>query len=60
MDRFDRAVQRRLSTTVWNQGGCDSWYLDDSRRNTNNWSGSMTAYRFRTRRLRASDYEVRR
>jgi cation diffusion facilitator CzcD-associated flavoprotein CzcO len=57
MDRFDRATQRRLATTVWNQGGCDSWYLDDSRRNTNNWSGSMTAYRWRTRRLRPADYD---
>jgi cation diffusion facilitator CzcD-associated flavoprotein CzcO len=60
LDRFDRATQRRLSTTVWNAGGCTSWYLDDSRRNTNNWSGSMTAYRWRTRRIDPAGYEVRR
>jgi cation diffusion facilitator CzcD-associated flavoprotein CzcO len=58
LDRFDAATQRRLSTSVWNQGGCDSWYLDADRRNTNNWPGSMTGYRRRTRRLDPSDYRL--
>jgi cation diffusion facilitator CzcD-associated flavoprotein CzcO len=58
LDQFDTATQRRLSTSVWNQGGCDSWYLDSDRRNTNNWPGSMTGYRRRTRRLAVTDYHV--
>ncbi|MEU8345345.1 Predicted flavoprotein CzcO associated with the cation diffusion facilitator CzcD [Actinomadura meyerae] len=58
LDQFDAATQRRLSTSVWNQGGCDSWYLDSDRRNTNNWPGSMTGYRRRTRRLAVTDYHV--
>jgi cation diffusion facilitator CzcD-associated flavoprotein CzcO len=58
LDAHDAAVQRRLSTTVWNQGGCDSWYLDPTRRNTNNWPGYMTGYRRRTRRLDPSDYRL--
>ncbi|MFD0689897.1 flavin-containing monooxygenase [Actinomadura fibrosa] len=58
LDRFDAAAQRRLSTTVWNQGGCDSWYLDADHRNTNNWPGSMTGYRRRTRRLDPADYHL--
>ncbi|MFC5754757.1 flavin-containing monooxygenase [Actinomadura rugatobispora] len=58
LERFDATAQRRLSTSVWNQGGCDSWYLDADRRNTNNWPGSMTGYRRRTRRLDPSDYHL--
>jgi cation diffusion facilitator CzcD-associated flavoprotein CzcO len=58
LERSDRRTQGRLSTTVWNQGGCESWYLDETRRNTNNWSGSMIAYRRRTRRLDLKDYVV--
>lgn len=44
LDRFDAAAQERLSASVWNQGGCDIWYLDADRRNTTNWPGSMTGY----------------
>lgn len=58
LDRFDAAAQGRLSASVWNQGGCDSWYLDADRRNTNNWPGSMTGYRRRTRRLDPTDYHL--
>lgn len=58
LDRFDATAQRRLAGTVWNQGGCDSWYLDADHRNINNWPGSMTAYRRRTRRLDPSDYHL--
>ncbi|TDB95250.1 NAD(P)/FAD-dependent oxidoreductase [Actinomadura sp. 7K534] len=58
LDGFDSAAQRSLSTSVWNRGGCDSWYLDADRRNTNNWPGFMTGYRRRTRRLDPSDYHV--
>ncbi|QUQ65565.1 flavin-containing monooxygenase [Kutzneria sp. CA-103260] len=60
LDRFDTVTQQQLSTTVWNTGGCDSWYLaggpDGSPVNTNNWPGSMTGYRRRTRRLDLGDY----
>ncbi|MEU8120475.1 NAD(P)/FAD-dependent oxidoreductase [Spirillospora sp. NPDC049024] len=58
LDRFDAAAQNRLATSVWNQGGCDSWYLDADHRNTNNWPGSMTGYRRRTRRLDPTDYHL--
>ena len=58
LDTFDAATQRRLAGTVWNQGGCDSWYLDPTRRNTNNWPGSMTSYRRRTRTLDPADYRL--
>jgi cation diffusion facilitator CzcD-associated flavoprotein CzcO len=57
LDRFDEQTQRRLATTVWNTGGCDSWYLD-GRRNTSNWPGYMIGYRLRAR-FRLADYRTR-
>ncbi|MBP2324464.1 cation diffusion facilitator CzcD-associated flavoprotein CzcO [Kibdelosporangium banguiense] len=55
---FDTATQHRLATTVWNAGGCDSWYLTSDLVNTNNWPGSMTGYRRRTRRVDPTDYHL--
>ncbi|MQY27475.1 flavin-containing monooxygenase [Nocardia aurantia] len=60
-DRFQDTLHRRLSTTVWNTGGCHSWYVteaDGRPLNTNNWSGSMYAYRRRTRRLALAEYHT--
>ena len=28
-DRFNAEVQKDLQSTVWNTGGCSSYYLDD-------------------------------
>jgi cyclohexanone monooxygenase len=30
-------LQRRLARTVWNTGGCESWYLDEHGRNPTLW-----------------------
>lgn len=48
-DAFNRELQRKLSTTVWNQGGCRSWYLDGNGRNTTLWPGYTWRFRQRTR-----------
>ncbi|MEU8347212.1 Predicted flavoprotein CzcO associated with the cation diffusion facilitator CzcD [Actinomadura meyerae] len=56
LSEFDERLQRRLDGTVWNAGGCTSWYVGDGRRNASNWPGSMLAYRRRTRGLDPSDY----
>jgi cation diffusion facilitator CzcD-associated flavoprotein CzcO len=34
---FNARIQRKLSTTVWNTGGCSSWYLDRNGRNATIW-----------------------
>jgi cation diffusion facilitator CzcD-associated flavoprotein CzcO len=52
---FAREMQRRLSTSVW-MTGCNSWYVDENGRNTNNWPGFTLEYRWRTRRLDPADY----
>ena len=54
--RFNARVQRRLSRSVWNTGGCRSWYLDEHGRNTMLWAGYSWQYRLATRSLKSSEY----
>jgi len=45
-------LQQRLAGTVWNSGGCSSWYLHPSTgRNTTLWPGFTWQYRRMMRRL---------
>ena len=34
---YNEDIARRLSATVWNAGGCASWYLDANGLNTSLW-----------------------
>jgi cation diffusion facilitator CzcD-associated flavoprotein CzcO len=34
---YNARLQRQLAKTVWNRGGCSSWYLDSHGRNTTLW-----------------------
>ncbi|MCS0637049.1 NAD(P)/FAD-dependent oxidoreductase [Streptomyces sp. LP05-1] len=53
-------VRRRMRHTVWESGGCDSWYLDGEHgHNTALWPGSVASYRARTRSFRADGHRVR-
>jgi hypothetical protein len=36
-DAFNDHLQRKLAGTVWNTGGCSSWYLDRNGRNATIW-----------------------
>ncbi len=38
-DAFNRDTERRLGESVWNQGGCASWYIDANGRNGVWWPG---------------------
>lgn len=55
---WNRRVQKRMERTVWNTGGCTSWYLDASGRNTTVWPGTTTEFRRATRRVDLAEYEV--
>lgn len=55
---WNRRVQDRMRRTVWNTGGCTSWYLDASGRNTTIWPGTTTEFRRATRHVDLSEYEV--
>jgi hypothetical protein len=56
-DAFDREMQERLRTSVW-QSGCTSWYRTRSGRVVNNWPGLMSEYRRRTRRFDTAAYRA--
>ncbi|MFR0353113.1 flavin-containing monooxygenase [Streptomyces sediminimaris] len=55
---WNHRVQERMQRTVWNTGGCTSWYLDASGRNTTIWPGTTTEFRRATRRVDLAEYEV--
>jgi len=56
-DEFNAELQGDLATTVWNTGGCRSWYMDDHGVNRTLWSGMTWQYWLATRRFRRSEYE---
>ncbi|WP_037852722.1 flavin-containing monooxygenase [Streptomyces sp. NRRL S-340] len=58
VDSWNRTVQERMKRTVWNTGGCTSWYLDAHGRNTTVWPGTTTEFRRATRRVDLAEYEV--
>lgn len=45
---YNSDLQKRLENTVW-QAGCDSWYVTEAGKNTNNWPGFTFDYRRQTR-----------
>jgi cation diffusion facilitator CzcD-associated flavoprotein CzcO len=51
-DAYNAEIQRRMEGTVWTSGGCASWYLDATGKNTTLWPGFTWPYR---RRLRTFD-----
>jgi hypothetical protein len=53
---YNDELQRKLAGTVWNSGGCKSWYLDASGRNTTLWPSFTFRFRERTRSFNESDY----
>ncbi|HEV7847188.1 MAG TPA: NAD(P)/FAD-dependent oxidoreductase [Thermoleophilaceae bacterium] len=55
---YNEEVQERLATTVWNTGGCGSWYFDRTGRNSIQWPGFTFEYRRRTRRFDAAAYRL--
>ncbi|MFF3289068.1 flavin-containing monooxygenase [Streptomyces sp. NPDC003023] len=55
---WNRRVQERMKRTVWNTGGCTSWYLDAGGRNTTIWPGTTTEFRSATRHVDLAEYEV--
>jgi len=56
--RWTELVDRRMRGTVWVSGGCASWYLDATGRNSTLWPGYATGFRLRLRRLRPQELTV--
>jgi cation diffusion facilitator CzcD-associated flavoprotein CzcO len=55
-ERFNVEVQSRLAGTVWNAGGCMSYYLDANGRNSTMFPGSTLELRRRLGRFDLTDY----
>jgi cation diffusion facilitator CzcD-associated flavoprotein CzcO len=57
-DAFAREAEEKLRHSVWNEGGCQSWYLDPNGRNGVWWPGFMGSLWRRTRRFDLSEYRL--
>jgi cation diffusion facilitator CzcD-associated flavoprotein CzcO len=53
---FAAAVQRRMEGTVWTAGGCASWYLDPTGRNSTLWPDFSWRFSRRAARLNPDEY----
>jgi len=59
-DAFAREAERKLRNSVWNAGGCASWYIDANGRNGVWWPGFMGSLWRRTRRFDLDEYRLSR
>lgn len=55
-DAHNRWVQRRLSRTTWNSGGCTSWYLTEDGFNATMFPGFATTFRRMLKDIDLHDY----
>jgi cation diffusion facilitator CzcD-associated flavoprotein CzcO len=53
---YNEAVQRRMRGTVWVDGGCASWYVDEHGRNTTLWPGTSWSFRQALRRFDPAEH----
>jgi len=58
VDRFVAEVDRRGEHSVWLDGGCASWYIDRTGRNSTLWPDFTFRFRARTRHFEESEYEL--
>ena len=56
--RWNDDLQRRMRRTVWNTGGCSSWYLDAHGRNVTLWPRTTFTFRRLTREFDIEQYAV--
>lgn len=56
-DRYNVRIQGRMKYTVWTSG-CTSWYLGKNGRNSTLFPGFAGEYVLRTRRFKASEYDI--
>jgi cation diffusion facilitator CzcD-associated flavoprotein CzcO len=55
-EAFVREVDEQMRTTVWARGGCKSWYLDATGRNSTLWPGFTFSFRSRVQHFDPADY----
>lgn len=55
---YNAKLQTKLARSVWNSGGCASWYLDAKGNNPTLWPGGTWVFRLATRRFDAAAYTL--
>ncbi len=58
-DAYDAQLQAQLETTVWNSGGCRSWYRDENGRNFTLWPTHTYTFKRQMARFDAEAYALR-
>lgn len=56
---FVADLDRRMQRTVWMRGGCRSWYIDSTGRNSALWPGSPGQFQRRVSAFRPEEYACR-
>ncbi len=56
--RYNDRIAEALARTVWNAGGCSSWYIDSTGRNSAMWPTFTWTFRRLTRRFDVENYQV--
>ncbi|MEV6609074.1 NAD(P)/FAD-dependent oxidoreductase [Kutzneria sp. NPDC051319] len=57
-EAFARMLQRRMAGSVWDRGGCASWYRDKHGRNTTLWPGFSFEFARLTRQFDLDAYAI--
>jgi cation diffusion facilitator CzcD-associated flavoprotein CzcO len=57
-DSYNARLQGRMPGTVWNRGGCSSWYIDRHGRNTTIWPDFTWRFWRETRQFDPAAYEL--
>ncbi|HEX6229504.1 MAG TPA: NAD(P)/FAD-dependent oxidoreductase [Solirubrobacterales bacterium] len=57
-DAFNRRVQAESEGTVWTEGGCSSWYVDEHGRNPVLWPHTSWTFRQATRCFDPAEYAL--
>jgi hypothetical protein len=52
------SIDRRMQGTVWVSGGCRSWYLDATGRNSTLWPDSSWSFSRRVSRFQPAHYQA--
>src|SRR3954468_6116052 len=56
---YNEMIQRKVAPTVWNTGGCKSWYLDKNGRNATIWPDYTFKFAQRLKRFDLESYYQR-
>ncbi len=57
-EAYNKKIQEKMKTTIWHNGGCKSWYLNENGKNTTLWPGFTYEYKKMMKRFDVENYEI--